>query len=385
VFAPLPDDPKVLGIVEDNPTGPHASDLWRTVRPFYELERRGYPTVTALHTTDAINSERPDVVILPRQVATERPAIQAFVDACHARGCAVIIDWDDTPTLHSRAYEAVDWIKVQAGCWDWMGIADAVTFTTPYLRDLWKGACKRAYWLPNLIAPEVWTDRPKVQRTGAVTIGLQGGNSHEKDWAICGWLWKVLAKRYPNLHFVTVGYSPAYLRDAVPATRFHHFNWTDSWHHPLTLQWIDIGLCPLEATDWNRCKSPIKWMEYTLAGAATILRPTMYLDWVSPDLAEYAESPEQWLEASCRLIEDAERRRSLVDRSRAEVLEWHTFSDERCRMWMDVYRTVHREVFGELHSGNESSRTAGGPRQPVARVGAEGLESAPALYRGRSA
>lgn len=35
------------------------------------------------------------------------------------------------------------------------------------------------------------------------------------------------------------------------------------------LQW-DIGLAPLEDNEFNRCRSPIKFLEYTACGVATV-------------------------------------------------------------------------------------------------------------------
>jgi len=84
----------------------------------------------------------------------------------------------------------------------------------------------------------------------------------------------------------------------------------------------DIGLAPLEDTPFNRCKSAVKWLEYSALGAAGVYA----------DLAPYAPvrhgetglkagaDPDLWEDALMRLVADKTLRRDMGERARAEVL-----------------------------------------------------------------
>lgn len=341
---------RVLGIVEQTPTGAHASDLWRIVRPFYELARRGHDAVCVVGaSSSAVARLRPHVHVIPRQCKTPRDRIRRYVDQCHELYSAVVVDWDDTPDLHDRARNAPDAAEVERGAWDWIECADAVTCTTPALQSYLALRAKRAYFLPNLIAPELWQHSDPPSRPLGLTIGVQGGDSHGQDWRILAWLWPRLAQIYPDLHFVVVGWCPDYLAGVVPAERFHFLPWTSYRDHPIACRYIDIGLAPLAANDWNRYKSPIKWLEYTLAGAAVVASDTMYGDWIRHgETGLIARTPDEWLGCCRYLIDSGSARKRLREQARADVLANFTFTDQACSRWWATYQYIYAEVFGVL-------------------------------------
>jgi glycosyltransferase involved in cell wall biosynthesis len=353
---------RVLAQVEPMPGQIHASDHWRLVRPFYELRRRGYAaTCLPSGRGGTVADLRPDVVVLPRQCKTAADKIEAFVAGCHAQGTAVVVDWDDTPDLHERARGAPDAAEVERGAWEWVRLADAVTATTPHLRDyiLSRGA-KRAYWLPNLVSLEWWTRPDPRGRPPGLTIGVQGGDSHERDWRVLGTVWPRLARDFPDVEFVAIGYLPPYLATTewrrLVGKRFHSLPWQSMEDHPSAVRWIDIGCCPLEATAWNSFKSPIKWIEHTLAGGAVVCSPTLYGDWVDGNQVGLAETPDDWYAHLAALIESPALRAARVSASRAEVRAGHSFTDATCSTWWWVYEQIHREVFGVSDNDAQAGR-----------------------------
>jgi glycosyltransferase involved in cell wall biosynthesis len=105
---------------------------------------------------------------------------------------------------------------------------------------------------------------------------------------------------------------------------------------------IDIMLAPLEDNPFNRCKSNIKWLEYSSCGIAGIYA----------DLPPYnttvthgetgllvGSEPEQWFQAISLLMARPDFRQAIARKARAEVLSSYTLRSRAYR-WLEVYREV---------------------------------------------
>ncbi|MFT4089793.1 MAG: hypothetical protein QM645_03600 [Asticcacaulis sp.] len=76
-----------------------------------------------------------------------------------------------------------------------------------------------------------------------------------------------------------------------------------------------VGLAPLKANDYNKTKACTKWVEYSLAGIPTLVQsPDVYSEAVKADACVLAR-PEAFLSAIEGLLDDAGRRKKLVDTS----------------------------------------------------------------------
>lgn len=345
-YHPERDDPRVVFVAEPGETI-HPSDSWRVGRPAYELLSRGYNVslISAKSGEDVLLAQ-PDVVVMPRQTPDPKQ-VRRYVNALHQLGIAVVLDWDDSPDFHPYFHKGTVWERKAQDGWANVALADAVTATTPDLQAHLGRAAKRSYWLPNLIAPTQWAAPMPTNRPQGLTIGVMGGHSHEEDWrSVLPDLWPRLAERYPNLTFVAIGYRPDWLAGLVPAERFVNFGWTGIYDYPQLTKFIDIGLAPLTDTTFNRMKSPIKWMEYTLAGACVIASPIMYETWIAHgQTGLIAKDAQQWYDYCCYLIDNSDVRQGMRVLAAKDVLENHTFTDEKARAWMNVYAQVYREVF----------------------------------------
>jgi glycosyltransferase involved in cell wall biosynthesis len=68
---------------------------------------------------------------------------------------------------------------------------------------------------------------------------------------------------------------------------------------------IDIGICPLTENEFNRCKSPIKAIEYALLGIPSVCSPTLYGNYAPLTIAA---DEEQWVDRLSELIEKKQAR-----------------------------------------------------------------------------
>jgi hypothetical protein len=364
IYHPEIDDPRVVFVGEPGKMA-HPSDSWRVGRPAFELAQRGYnAALLAVYSGEEMAAAGADVLVIARQTP-DPDKFKAFVQAMHQMGTVVVLDWDDSPNFHPVFHKGTKWEGLTNSAWQSLAYADACTATTPDLRDHLRQVNPRAYWLPNLIAPQMWWEDVPSYRPTQVTVGVMGGDSHDADWkSVLPELWPRLAERYPDLHFVVVGYRPDWLLSLLPSHRLTSFGWSSIFDYPKLVKFIDVGLAPLTDTEFNRMKSPIKWQEYTLAGATVVASPVMYNTWIMHgQTGLIARTPAEWFDDCCQLIESTSERHRLRDAAAKEVLEHHTFSDEKCRVWMDVYKTIYREVFGNDRP-HHASRHAAGLGQP---------------------
>lgn len=148
-------------------------------------------------------------------------------------------------------------------------LCDAVTVSTVPLKDyfLEKRIAKNIYVIPNFMH-----SIPKYRDNSSekIIIGYHGTNTHcgDFDAKLVGALRKVLEK-YENVEFVCVGYNPIPDKNN-PKIRFIPFVPIDDFFDTIYNLKIDIGIAPLRDNIFNRCKSNIKFLEYSACSTATI-------------------------------------------------------------------------------------------------------------------
>lgn len=216
--------------------------------------------------------------------------------------------------------------------------ADHITVSTPVIAELMKGRTNKPITvIPNAYNPREWTFT-RVQKEG-IRIGFVGSPTHVMDLIEILPVIKKLQQKY-NITFVlglgSVGgnYESWYKDfcyvshpDAVQTIeKFHSllegikFEWVpylDFGRYPelLTSLALDIGICPLKDTPFNRARSACKSMEYTLTGALAL----------ASDLPPYQEDSNSilvkdtdWEETLSYYIENPEMRKAR----QLEHLEW---------------------------------------------------------------
>jgi glycosyltransferase involved in cell wall biosynthesis len=103
----------------------------------------------------------------------------------------------------------------------------------------------------------------------------------------------------------------------------------------------DIGIAPLLDEPFNRAKSELHWLEYTLAGAPTIATafagPGPYDVIADGRDGLLARTPADWLRHLRVLAASPTLRADLAGRARERVLAEYTLAT-RAAEWADTYR-----------------------------------------------
>lgn len=157
---------------------------------------------------------------------------------------------------------------------------DGVQVTTPALRQRFLPYNKNVAILPNLVHWPSWegfqADRPD---DGVVRIMWAGGDSHYEDLLMIQRPLIRILKRYPQVEFHLMGFTPAVNLLFENAPRVVHDRWSEYPDYQRVLSQADIVLAPSAPNAFNECKSVIRVYESLLATqghAAIIASDTTY-------------------------------------------------------------------------------------------------------------
>ena len=154
-------------------------------------------------------------------------------------------------------------------------ISHAIIASTKYLANSIKkivGDDKPIHISPNCINHKIWKSKGILNDTGEIRIGYVGGYSHDEDLLVSYKAMIEIFKKRKDIKFVIRygGYKPEYMEDHDQID-FKQVAWHPSiYDKKLEEMKIDIGLAPLRDTEFNRCKSNIKCLEWAALGIPTI-------------------------------------------------------------------------------------------------------------------
>lgn len=267
-----------------------------------------------------------DLVLLQRFFP--RNDTRAYLDAIFSCGKPVLVETDDlvhcipesNPNYQQSTY-ASDFLL------DAMARASSLVVSTPVLGEELAAINPRFQVMPNLLDPRFWGGEPAPLPEAPVIIGYCGTLTHFEDLEIAEEaLVRIAEKHGSGVAFRFFGCVTPRL-ERLPAASVTPFrDGYEAYATTLKAGGMHIALAPLVDHRFNRCKSHIKWLEYSALGAAGVYA----------DLAPYraavkdgetgilaAANPQSWFQALDHLVGDASARRQMAARARREVFEQH--------------------------------------------------------------
>lgn len=269
---------------------------------------------------------------------------EAMVKACQKQGAKVIFEADDAfidtygkdgrkNLTHITDVHREESIRTIDAC-------DAITVTNQVLAENFKRFTKKPiYVLPNYIDLN-WYGSDKlniIRNTDEVRIGWFGSRGHFEDLKMVLPALKNVLEKYDNAKLIycgyggmsssksstEVGYGEDVFRD-IPRERREFVLPVSENLWPIkhaTLD-LDIGLAPLIDDYFNKCKTPIKYFEYSILNTPSICSDTLYEDYVKHgETGLIAKNVEDWETYLSDLIESKDLRTSIGKAAHADVLE----------------------------------------------------------------
>jgi tetratricopeptide (TPR) repeat protein len=149
-----------------------------------------------------------------------------------------------------------------------LAAVDGVQTSTEELSRRWleRGARRVAVFRNHLseIAPlGPIPDRP-------LTVGWAGSPGHFADWYQLAPLLNRWLNEHPEVHLAVMTNELAQSFIQLPPQSYHFTPFGSLTDYLRFLRTLDIGLAPLLPTDYNRCRSDVKFLEYASQGVAGI-------------------------------------------------------------------------------------------------------------------
>jgi glycosyltransferase involved in cell wall biosynthesis len=223
--------------------------------------------------------------------------------------------------------------------------ADLVTAATPLLAERLAGRTAAPIRVVRNALDPAWyepaaADRKSERPESEVRVVHHGGTSRLAEYEVARPAVDAVAREVPGLRRIWLGSTDRRVAEVVDETR--------PWVRGLAefaaaLAGVrpDIGLAPLLDTPYNRCRSELHWLEYSLAGAATVAAdlgsPGPYdpiRDGVDGLIARDAADWERHLRA---LANSRDLRADMAGRARERVVAGYSLIG-RAEEWADAYR-----------------------------------------------
>ncbi len=289
----------------------------------------------------AIDLRAEDVLICHR--AEWSPIIARLFDRARDAGCALLYDCDDLIFEPEAVATLPDLAplpgqprrpagEVAAGCRRALQACDGVLVPTEYLAARVRSLGKPAAVVPNALSLE----QLRLARQAARLVSAEGGRdesvligyasgtpTHDRDFAVAQGALQRLLREDRRLRLRLFGYlqlDDSWRSLAERLEQVDFMPWRDL---VMALGQLDVNLAPLQVGDpFCESKSELKYVEAGVLGVPTVASATLaYRQAIADGSTGFvAASPADWYARLQALVADAELRRTMGIKARADVL-----------------------------------------------------------------
>ncbi len=294
-----------------------------------------------------------DGVVIQRDFPRHEDYYKKVVDWARSSSKFVVFEIDDLliqlPTEHPEHsyYE-----KARTGMIDAMAQADAVIVSSRELVQVIRKHNLNTWHLPNYLDDQIWdlTTNNQFGDSEKVTFGYMGGitKTHLPDLDMIVSVLVKMLNKYPDkfylrfwglVHPELLGHpNVEYIEESFP-------NYSEFAQYFIK-QECDAFIAPLRDNVFNRCKSSIKFLEYSALGVPGIYSklPPYANDVVHGTNGFLASNSKQWEECLIRLLSDRKMRSRMGQEARRTVIQ-HKLLSNHAHEWGTVYRSAIAAAF----------------------------------------
>lgn len=217
--------------------------------------------------------------------------------------------------------------------------ADAVSVTVPELGSVFYEYNQNVLVLPNCLNLRHW-ERPEFLKK-EFRIAWHGGYSHYEDLFILKDVLPVIAKAHENIKFVMLGYMWEALLKEIPEDRFEFHPWVPTMAYPYKMAMLnaDMAVIPLADSAFNRCKSQLKWLEYSALKVPCVTSNVHpYIDIYNGKNGIFCDNDKaSWIKGIATMIKDETLRREMAESAYNTVAQDFDINTQYHR-WVKAYR-----------------------------------------------
>ncbi|MDW8101171.1 MAG: glycosyltransferase [Anaerolineae bacterium] len=305
-----------------------------------------------------------DIVVIQRDFPRYLDLYDRVVSIAKATGKPIVYEIDDwLPELPPRHPDFERYRPARIPMLSAIVDADLVTCPSPVLAKYVRELNERVVVLPNYLDEHIWAkalvSKPsRYSSDRPVIIGYMGGHSHvvDLDW-IRVVLIEILRKYGERVKLRFVGFCG-----------HHPLASTEGWKN---VEWVEIGfvnyaefaeyfssqtfdffIAPLVNSPFNRAKSSLKFLEYSILGVPGVYSslPPFESVVIHGENGFLAATLRDWRNYIERLIEEPDLRAEIGAKARRTVMENWLLSDHAYQ-WIKAYeqaislKTIQTSVF----------------------------------------
>ncbi len=304
----------------------------------YTFFMYGMDSYVMMNIDNILRAKLFDIVVVQRIL----PFLDLLLARCKKYGIKVVYETDDDllgVEENSPSFEYVD--RVRGELINFIGNADAITVTTPNLAS--KFDLDKTVVIHNYYVNTVFDVKKDIKREGKLKLGYYGTLTHSKDLFLIKKAILELKKKHDFDFEVIGGFNAGdncedwYNSVELPP---------DNMNFEVFMKWLskvanwDIGLVPLEDSEFNLGKSELKYIELAVLGMPGVFSDmAVYNSVVKDGVNGLLASDSGWVLKVEKLILDESLRKSIRENALRDVLANYSL-DEVVRKWDDLLNSL---------------------------------------------
>jgi glycosyltransferase involved in cell wall biosynthesis len=313
---------------------------------FGSLSRTSWGHATLAHAREPLlvsPSPSADALLVYREEAPE--CVAEAIRLARQRQLPLVYDTDDLLLAVPNDSPLADrYAAARPLLTRWIREADHVTVASAALAAELSALNPSVFILPNAIDVRLWgVSGVRSPDDHPVRVGFWGSATHLPDLQQLTRGLRHLKSRWGNrVSFQFMGCCDPALLSLGSVTATGYMDSYAAYASATRRCPLDIAIAPLAANRFNRCKSPIKFFEYSIRGACGVyadLEPYQDVVRQGENGLLVGSDPDDWVSALEQLIRDPALRHRMARRAHADVLARHTL-DHLAVQWRDAYRTM---------------------------------------------
>lgn len=317
-----------------------ASKYWRLEDPGKYLKRLGHEVVSFNQPPTREMCEYFDIFVTEGMI--DKNGIALLYEYQQEHGKKIVVDQDDDVKVdksnpHLKDHEvtgAADIVKKT------LEIADLVTTTNDYLQGKLSKYNKNVVVFQNYMDLERWEQPIKVNRSGEIRILWCGSITHMEDLKMVLPVLHKIQKEFPQVKYLMMG-EPR-IKEYIGDLNCEVMLGVPFEAYPAKLHSLaaDIAIAPLVDNEFNKCKSPIKFLEYAICKYAGVYSNTVYVNHAfDGSCGTIASTPEQWYLGIKNYIVCPALRNDIAERAYNYVKSWYNL-DDRIKILEKAYKKL---------------------------------------------
>lgn len=284
-----------------------------------------------------------------------------FLQKVMEKGKKFVIELDDdifsTPEwMPTDEFKSTKWALKKA-----LDIASEVWVATPQLAEVINKP-EKTHVLPNLVDFNAFQKPKPPAPNTPIRVLWMGSNYHDKDLEqVVDPVLRLMSEYGDAVQFLFWGCLPAAFAEFTRVPGQNYATMSQKAEYGTKLLFLEgvpfkhyydrligvtpaIGLCPLYDCKYSHSKTNLKFLEYSMAGAATVvtdLTPYNCVDNGRDGLKVKAGDADGWYKAIKTLIDDAALRQELVKNAREKVYEEYSWqSQSKKQVWLEAFQRL---------------------------------------------